>query len=105
MPTEFLQAYLGATEEQRAAALAALQGRTAAGLADDTPIDRILSPEAVAELMNTTTRSLRTYARRGEIKRAYLGGDKRSWGYWESSVRDFMKRRAAHTQPPKPATT
>jgi hypothetical protein len=95
---EFMQAYLGATEEQRAAALAALQGRTAAGLANPEPIDRILSPEAVAEILNLTTRSLRSYARRGEIKRAYLSGNKRGWGYWESSVRDFQKRRAAIQQ-------
>jgi hypothetical protein len=27
-----------------------------------------------------------------------LSGNKRGWGYWESSVRDFQKRRAAIQQ-------
>ena len=86
------------TKEQAQAAIAVLDGATAAGLADPTPIGRILSPQAVAELTNLTTRSLRSYARRGDIKRAYLSGNKRGWGYWESSVRDFQKRRAAIQQ-------
>lgn len=80
------------TKEQAQAAIAVLDGATAAGLADPTPIGRILSPQAVAELTNLTTRSLRSYARRGEIKRAYLGSGKRCWGYTEASVRDFLKR-------------
>lgn len=91
MPTEFLQAYLSANAEQRAAALDVLQGKTAAGLTDARPIDRVLSPAAVAELANLSTRSLRTYARRGKIKRANFGSGKRCWGYTESSVREFLK--------------
>ena len=94
MPTEFLQAYLGATDEQRAAALDALQGRTAAGLADNTPIDRVLSVDTVCQMCNLSKASLRSYAQQGRIKRACFATGKRCWGYTESSVREFLKRAA-----------
>ncbi len=92
MPTEFMQAYLAATDEQRAAALDALQGRTSAGLARCEPIPRILSAEAVAELTGLDKRSLRSYASKGKLRRAYFGGaGKRSKGYTEESVRAFIE--------------
>lgn len=91
MPTEFLQAYIGATDEQRRAALDALQGRTAAGLTSGEPIPRILSAEAVAELTGLDKRSLRSYAAKGQLQRAYFGGEgKRAKGYTEESVRRFI---------------
>ena len=80
--------------EHTAAALDALQGKSAAGIAKPEPIDRVLPIEAVCEMCNLSRTSLRSYAQKGEIKRVYFGGKKRSWGYWESSVRDFLKRAA-----------
>lgn len=83
------------TPERVKNALAALDGVTAAdiGLARSEPPPRILAPEVVAELMHVSTRSLRTYARRGDIRRAHIGGkNQRAHGYWEDSVRDFLKR-------------
>ena len=97
MPTEFMQAYIGATDEQRRAALDALQGRTAAGLASGAPIPRILSAEAVAELTGLDKRSLRSYASKGKLRRAYFGGEgKRAKGYTEESVRAFIAAAAGN---------
>lgn len=94
------------TPERVKNALAALDGVTAAdmGLARSEPIPRVLSAETVAELMNVSTRSLRTYARKGLIRRASFKDGTRANGFWESSVRDFLRKReeavaAAATNP------
>jgi hypothetical protein len=80
---------MNATDEQKLAALAVLQGAStvpaAAGLTDS-----ILSAAEVARLTNLTPRSLRTYARRGFLKPAVFCGGKRSWGYSARSVQEFI---------------
>lgn len=101
MPTEFLEAYLHATDAQRAAALDALKGNTAAGLTSDKPLPRVISAKALAEIANVTTRSLRRYAKQGLLKTAHFATGKRGWGYTEESARAFLER--ASTQDEKPA--
>ena len=51
----------------------------------------MLSAETVAELTGLDKRSLRSYAARGMLRRAYFGGrGKRAKGYTEASVRAFI---------------
>lgn len=84
-----LRAVLNAPEDRRLAALAVLEGASAvpaaAGLTDS-----ILSAAEVARLTHLTTRSLRTYARRGFLRPAVFCGGKRSWGYSARSVQEFI---------------
>lgn len=84
-----LPAWMNATDEQKLAALAVLQGASTVP-ASAGPFPAILSAERAAELTNLTTRSLRTYARKGLLQRAYFCGSKRSWGYSAESVRQFI---------------
>jgi hypothetical protein len=83
-------AWPNATDEQKLAALAVLQGASTVP-ASAGPFPAILSPERAAELTNLTTRSLRSYARKGLLQRAYFCGSKRSWGYSAESVRQFIE--------------
>lgn len=85
-----LRAVLNAPEDRRLAALAVLEGASAVP-ASAGPFPAILSPERAAELTNLTTRSLRTYARKGLLQRAYFCGSKRSWGYSAESVKKFIE--------------
>lgn len=85
-----LRAVLNAPEDRRLAALAVLQGASTVP-ASAGPFPAILSPERAAELTNLTTRSLRSYARKGLLQRAYFCGSKRSWGYSAESVRQFIE--------------
>ena len=79
------------TAELQQAALDTLDGVTAAGLTNPEPMPRILNADTVAELTGLDKRSLRTYAAKGQLRRAYFGGDgKRAKGYTEESVRAFI---------------
>jgi len=105
MPTEFLEAYLHATDAQRTAALDALKGNTAAGLASTKPLPRVISAKALAELANVSTRSLRRYAQQGLLKTAHFATGKRGWGYTEESVRAFLERASTQAEAkPEPTT-
>lgn len=92
------------TAEMQQAALYALDGATAAGLTNSAPIPRILNADTVAELTGLDKRSLRTYAARGQLRRAYFGGDgKRAKGYTEESVRAFIAAASGQTAESKVA--
>lgn len=68
-----------------------LNGRTAIHLVDQTPIDRIVTREQVAEIGNVSPKTVTKWANRGLIRRVYGGiGGKRATGYTESSVRAFL---------------
>ncbi len=93
MPTEFLQAYLTATDEQRTAALDALKGRTAAAQGKAAPLDRILSRDEVADILKCSTKSVTRYGKKGIIRPIYFGAKgKKSLGYSESSVRAALEK-------------
>lgn len=81
------------TREQANAALDALEGRTAAGLAVDAPTDRALTRRQVAEILGVKPHTVSDYARDGKIK-AFRFGDKgkRAAGYSAESVKRFMAR-------------
>lgn len=85
------------TEERTTNALLALDGMT--DRAQVTKADPaaamfppIMSPKEVAAVTKLSPRSLRTYAQRGKIRRAFYSTDKKkSVGYVGSSVRAFVE--------------
>lgn len=86
------------TPDRVRSALDVLDGRPAA-TANESPVDRIVSPTEAAQEMGLSKRTLNQYARRGIIKAAF-GGAKgtRAIGYWLSSLRsanERMKRASA----------
>ena len=81
------------TKEQKKAALDALSGRTAAGLAVDTPTDRALTRRQVAEILGVTPHTVSAYVRKGLIKAFRFGEMGRlAKGYSAESVRALMER-------------
>ena len=82
------------TREQAKAALAALDGRTAAGIAVDAPTDRALTRRQAAEILGCKPHTVSDYARRGLIK-AFRFGEKgkQASGYSAESVRALLERR------------
>ena len=87
-----MAAWPRATDEQKAAAMAALTGATIPANGCGM-FPRVISAAETARLCNLSPRSLRSYARRGLLRPAYFGGSqKRSWGYSAASVRDFLQR-------------
>ena len=81
------------TREQANAALDALEGRTAAGVAVDAPTDRALTRRQAAEILGLKPHTVSDYARDGKIK-AFRFGDKgkRAAGYSAESVRALLER-------------
>jgi hypothetical protein len=81
------------TREQANAALDALEGRTAAGLAVDAPTDRALTRRQVSEILGVKPATVTMYVRNGEIKAFHFGGKgKRAAGYSAESVRALLER-------------
>ena len=81
------------TREQAAAALDALEGRTAAGIAVQAPTDRALSRRQVAEILGVKPHTVSDYARDGKIQALRYGDKgKRASGYSAESVRRLMER-------------
>lgn len=81
------------TADKLAAALDALDGKSLAGIVNAAPMPRILSTKQTAELLNISPQSVRSYARRGYIRRVYLGdAKKQAVGYSEESVRDYLEK-------------
>lgn len=81
------------TAERQAAAIDALDGKSIAGIVNAAPMPRILSTKQTAELLNISPQSVRSYARRGYIRRVYLGdAKKQAVGYSEESVRDYLEK-------------
>ncbi len=80
------------TKEQANAALDALEGRTAAGLAVDAPTDRALTRQQAADILGVTPHTVSEYARKGLIK-AFRFGEKGkiASGYSAESVRALLK--------------
>lgn len=81
------------TKEQANAALDALEGRTAAGVAVDAPTDRALTRRQAAEILGVKPHTVSDYARKGLIK-AFRFGAKRKLasGYSAESVRKLLER-------------
>ena len=81
------------TREEANAALDALEGRTAAGVAVDAPTDRVLTRRQVAEIMGVDRATVSRYARKGLIK-AFRFGEKGKLakGYSAESVRALLER-------------
>ncbi len=83
-----------ATAPQISAALDALAGKTAAGLAVEVPHDRALTRRQVAELLGVSPHTVSAYARRGLIKAFRLGRQaKLAVGYSSASVRALLEER------------
>ena len=81
------------TREQANAALDALEGRTAAGLAVDAPTDRALTRRQVAEMLGVCTDTVTRYANAGLIKAFRFGvKGKLASGYSAESVRKLLER-------------
>lgn len=86
------------TEMRTANALLALDGMTAgAPTVNADPVAAmfppIMTPAEVAAVTKLSQRSLREYAQRGEIRRAFYSKDKKkSVGYVGASVRAFVER-------------
>ena len=84
------------TKEQKKAALDALSGRTAAGLAVDTPTDRLLTRRQVAEILAVKPATVTVLTRKGLIRAVYFGEKgKLASGYSAESVRALLERRKA----------
>ena len=85
------------TEERTTNALLALDGITDRAKVTKTDpasamFPPIMSPKEVAAVTKLSQRSLRTYAQRGKIRRAFYSTDKKkSVGYVGSSVRAFVE--------------
>ena len=81
------------TRGQAKAALDALTGRTAAGLAVDAPTDRSLTRRQAAEILGVKPHTVSDYARKGLIK-AFRFGEKGKLasGYSAESVRALLER-------------
>lgn len=81
------------TREQANAALDALEGRTAAGVAVAAPTDRALTRRQVAEIMGVDRATVSRYARNGLIKAFRFGAKgKLASGYSAESVRKLLER-------------
>lgn len=81
------------TREQTNAALDALEGRTAAGLAVDAPTDRALTRRQAAEILGLKPHTVSDYARKGLIKAFRFGSKgKKASGYSAESVRKLLER-------------
>ena len=81
------------TREQANAALDALEGRTAAGLAVDAPTDRALTRRQVAEMLGVCTDTVTRYAHAGLIKAFCFGAKgKVTSRYSAESVRALLER-------------
>lgn len=80
------------TKEQANAALDALEGRTAAGLAVDAPTDRALTRQQAAEILGVKPHTVSDYASKGLIKAFRFGAKgKHASGYSAESVRRLME--------------
>lgn len=77
------------------AALAVLDGKTAAGVALDMgELDRSLSRQQVAEILHCTPHTVTDYARKGLIRPFRFGArGTRAAGYSAQSVRELMERK------------
>lgn len=81
------------TREQANAALDALEGRTAAGVAVAAPTDRVLTRRQVAEIMGVDRATVSRYAAKGLIKAFRFGAKGRAAsGYSAESVRKLLER-------------
>lgn len=81
------------TREQANAAMDALEGRTAAGLAVDAPTDRALTRRQVAEMLGVSPDTVTRYANAGLIKAFRFGEKGRlASGYSAESVRALLER-------------
>lgn len=81
------------TREQANAALDALEGRTAAGLAVNAPTDRSLTRKQVAEMLGVKPDTVTLYVRKGLIKAFRFGAHgKIASGYSAESVRALLER-------------
>lgn len=76
------------------AVFAILEGKTASAYTNNAPLDRTLTRDQVAEILNCSTNSVSRYAQRGIIRPICLGakGRRASCGYSESSVREALNR-------------
>lgn len=94
--TAALAADSSVTQAMANAALRILEGKTADGLTNQEPMDRVLTRQQVAEILHKNPRTVSVYARQGRIRRI-IGGTlgKRASGYSEESVRAYLKGQAA----------
>ena len=82
------------SEAQVKAALDVLKGRTSAGLVVSAPIDRALTRQQVAELLNVKPHTVTDYVRKGLIRAFRFGAKgKLASGYSAESVRELMEGR------------
>ena len=90
------QADPSVTKAQIDAALDALAGNTAAGIAVSVPTDRVVNRRQAAELLNCRPHTISDYVRRGLIRPIRAGKmGKLSLGYSLESIRALMEGRAA----------
>ena len=83
------------TGPQIDAALDALDGRTAAGIAVPLPVDRAISRRQAAEILGVRPHTISDYCRRGLIRPIRLGAQgKIACGYSLESIRALMEGRA-----------
>jgi len=82
------------TIDEKAAVFDILEKKNAAIYTDQTPLDRTLSREQVAQILGCSTKSVSNYAKRGIIRAICLGakGERASNGYSEKSVREALRR-------------
>lgn len=84
------------TGPQIDAALDALAGNTAAGIAVPLPTDRVVNRKQAAEILNIKPHTVSDYCRRGWIRPIRLGAKgKLAVGYSLESIRALMEGRAA----------
>lgn len=79
---------------ERVAVFNILEGKTAAAYTNPAPIDRALTRDQVAEILQCSTKTVSRYATRGIIRPICLGakGCRASNGYSEASVRAALRR-------------
>ncbi len=83
------------TGPQIDAALDALAGHTAAGLAVAVPTDRVVNRRQAAEILNIKPHTVSDYCKRGWIRPIRLGAKgKLAVGYSLESIRALMEGRA-----------
>ena len=75
------------------ALLAALDGE-AVTASTRQPSDRVLSAKEVAALLHRSTKTVRTLARRGLIRRVHMGAGQRAGGYSLQSINAFLNGKA-----------
>ena len=84
------------TGPQIDAALDALAGNTAAGIAVPFPTDRVVNRRQAAEILGVKAHTVSDYCRRGWIRPIRLGAKgKLAVGYSLESIRALMEGRAA----------